>query len=102
MLRIADARIVVAFLVLGSPAMAAIFPDPAIDNKDLKGDQTAVLAGGCFWCVEAVFQQIEGVKKVVSGYSGGMAATAHYEMVSTGRTGHAESVQVTFDPKKIS
>jgi peptide-methionine (S)-S-oxide reductase len=85
-------------LVLG----AAGFPDPAIDNKNLKGKQTAVLAGGCFWCVEAVFQQIEGVQKVVSGYSGGDEASAHYEIVSTGRTGHAESVQITFDPQKIS
>ena len=82
--------------------MAAGFPDPALDNKNLKGKQTAVLSGGCFWCVEAVFQQIEGVQKVVSGYSGGDAASAHYEIVSTGTTGHAESVQVTFDPQKIS
>ncbi len=87
---------------------AADFPDPIIDNKaDHKTDnkaakQTAVLAGGCFWCVEAVYQHIEGVEKVVSGYSGGDAATAHYEMVGTGRTGHAESVQVTYDPRKIS
>ena len=84
---------------------AADFPDPVIDNKtDNKTNttQTAVLAGGCFWCVEAVYQHIEGVDKVVSGYSGGDAATAHYEMVGTGRTGHAESVQVTYDPRKIS
>jgi len=81
---------------------AADYPDPTVDNKNLKGDQTAVLAGGCFWCVEAVFQQIEGVKKVVSGYSGGDAASAHYDTVSTGRTGHAEAVQVTFDPQKIT
>ncbi len=83
-------------------ALAAEFPDPPLDLKNLKGDQTAVLAGGCFWCMEAVFQQIEGVKKVVSGYSGGAAATAHYEMVETGATGHAESVKITFDPQKIS
>ena len=88
--------------------MAVSFPDPALDskqgkdNKQAKGSQTAVLAGGCFWCVEAVFQQIEGVEKVVSGYSGGDAASAHYEIVSTGTTGHAESVQVTFNPQKIS
>jgi peptide-methionine (S)-S-oxide reductase len=93
-----------AWLVLlgGFRLMAAGFPDPAIDNKNLKGEQTAVLAGGCFWCVEAVFQQIAGVKKVVSGYSGGDAASAHYEIVSTGKTGHAESVKITFDPQKIS
>lgn len=83
--------------------MAASFPDPVVDNTSAPGDhQTAVLAGGCFWCVEAVFQQIQGVEKVVSGYSGGDAASAHYEIVSTGRTGHAESVQITYDPRKIS
>jgi peptide-methionine (S)-S-oxide reductase len=83
--------------------MAASFPDPVVDNRSAPGDhQTAVLAGGCFWCVEAVFQQIQGVEKVVSGYSGGDAASAHYEIVSTGRTGHAESVQITYGPRKIS
>jgi peptide-methionine (S)-S-oxide reductase len=83
--------------------MAASFPDPVVDNRSAPGDhQTAVLAGGCFWCVEAVFRQIQGVEKVVSGYSGGDAASAHYEIVSTGRTGHAESVQITYDPRKIS
>jgi peptide-methionine (S)-S-oxide reductase len=94
-------------LLYGSTSMAAEFPNPAVDDKSVagnsyKGKQTAVLAGGCFWCVEAVFQQIEGVEKVVSGYSGGDAASAHYEIVSTGSTGHAESVQVTYDPRKIS
>jgi peptide-methionine (S)-S-oxide reductase len=78
------------------------FPDPILDNKIQEGPQTAVLAGGCFWCVEAVYQIIEGVTKVVSGYSGGSADTANYEAVCTGRTGHAEAVQVTYDPKKIS
>lgn len=96
-------RIAAGLFLLGASAlMSANFPDPAVDNKSEKGEQTAVLAGGCFWCVEAVFQQIAGVEKVVSGYSGGDAATAHYEIVSTGRTGHAESVKVTFDPQKIS
>src|SRR5690349_24884299 len=87
------ALLVVGFLSAEIIA-AANFPDPAVDDKNQKGDQTAVLAGGCFWCVEAVFQQIEGVKKVVSGYSGGDAASAHYDIVSSGRTGHAEAVQV--------
>src|SRR5216683_6749134 len=90
---------------LAAPAlMAAKIPDPIIDNKNPVDTrkQIAVLAGGCFWCVEAVFQQIDGVDKVVSGYAGGDAASAHYEMVSTGRTGHAESVQVIYDPRKIS
>jgi len=98
-------RTAAGLLLIGtSISPAAVFPDPIVDNKNPggAGKQTAVLAGGCFWCVEAVFQQIEGVEKVVSGYSGGDAASAHYEIVSTGRTGHAESVQVTYDPRKIS
>jgi peptide-methionine (S)-S-oxide reductase len=100
----------VAFCIVGLCAAtlhAAGFPDPAVDNRSVvgdlfKGDQTAVLAGGCFWCVEAVFRQIEGVDKVVSGYSGGDAASAHYDLVSTGKTGHVEVVQVTYNPRKIS
>ena len=63
--------------------------------------QTAVFAGGCFWGVDAVFKHMKGVSKVVSGYSGGAASTAHYEMVGEGNTGHAESVQVTFDPSVV-
>src|SRR5947207_9035917 len=90
-------------LLLGTSVLgAARFPDAAVDDKNLKGKQTAVVDGGCFWCVQAVFQQIEGVEKVVSGYSGGDAASAHYEIVSTGQTGHAEAVQITFDPQKLS
>lgn len=93
-----------ALLMITSTLLAAEFPDPSVDNKSPAGvgKQTAVLAGGCFWCVEAVFRQIEGVEKVVSGYSGGDAASARYDIVSTGKTGHAESVQVTYDPRKIS
>lgn len=64
--------------------------------------QTAVFAGGCFWGVDAVFKHVKGVTEVVSGYSGGKANTAHYEMVSEGTTGHAESVRVRFDPSQIS
>jgi peptide-methionine (S)-S-oxide reductase len=67
-----------------------------------KGDQTAVLSGGCFWGVDAVFKHVKGVKNVVSGYSGGNGATAHYEIVSTGLTGHAESVKIVYDPARIS
>jgi len=63
---------------------------------------TAVFSGGCFWGVDAVFKHVKGVTKVVSGYAGGAANTAHYEIVSTGTTGHAESVQVTYDPSKVS
>jgi peptide-methionine (S)-S-oxide reductase len=101
-------RIVVGVLSLSATTLhAANFPDPAIDNKSLvgdllKGDQTAVLAGGCFWCVEAVFRQIAGVDQVVSGYTGGDAATAHYDLVSTGKTGHVESVKITYNPRKLS
>jgi peptide-methionine (S)-S-oxide reductase len=64
--------------------------------------ETAVLSGGCFWGVEAVFEHVKGVKSVVSGYSGGAAQTAQYERVSSGRTGHAESVRITFDPTQVS
>ena len=101
-------RTVLGVLSLCAPGLrAASFPDPAVDNKSrvgdlFKGDQTAVLAAGCFWCTEAVFREIAGVDNVVSGYSGGDAPTAHYDLVSTGRTGHAESVQITYNPRKIS
>ena len=61
-----------------------------------------MFAGGCFWCVEAVFRQLDGVLDVTSGYAGGAAETANYETVSTGRTGHAESVKIVYDPRKIS
>jgi peptide-methionine (S)-S-oxide reductase len=64
--------------------------------------ETAVLSGGCFWGVQGVFEHVKGVKKVYSGYAGGPGMAAHYEMVSTGTTGHAESVQITFDPHQIS
>jgi len=66
------------------------------------GTQTAVLAGGCFWGVDGVFKHVRGVVSVVSGFSGGSAATAHYETVSTGTTGHAESVQITYNPAEVS
>jgi len=79
------------------------FPNPAIDIPAASGErQTAVLAGGCFWCTEAVFLQIEGVEKVVSGYSGGESRTANYDAVCTGNTGHAEAIQIAFDPAKVS
>ncbi len=78
------------------------FPDPQVDVRPTAGRQTAVLAGGCFWCVEAVFSIVDGVEDVISGYSGGTKETAKYDIVSTGRTGHAESVLITFDPARIS
>jgi peptide-methionine (S)-S-oxide reductase len=82
---------------------AFIIPAPEIDNPKVAGpDQTAVLAGGCFWGVQGVFQHLGGVKRVLSGYAGGDKRTAHYEVVSRGDTGHAESVEIVFDPKVVS
>ena len=80
------------------------FPDPAVDipASEAHGPQTAVLAGGCFWGMEAVFEHLKGVTKVVSGFAGGEKSTAHYETVSSGTTGHAESVKITFDPSQIT
>ena len=85
----------------GNAATAAV-PSPLIDSAPTKGEQTAVVAGGCFWGIQAVFQHVKGVTKAVSGYSGGDAKTAEYEIVSTGETGHAESVQITYDPSQVS
>jgi peptide-methionine (S)-S-oxide reductase len=94
-----------ALLTFEGNAMSASrveFPDPATDIKPGSGKQSVVLAGGCFWCTEAVFEIIEGVEDVISGYSGGTKETAKYDIVSTGRTGHAEAILVTYDPAKIS
>jgi peptide-methionine (S)-S-oxide reductase len=91
------------FFIFGSYATSgAAFPDPLIDASPASGKQTAVLAGGCFWCTEAVFEIIEGVDDVISGYSGGTKETAKYDIVSTGRTGHAEAILINFDPRTIS
>jgi peptide-methionine (S)-S-oxide reductase len=81
---------------------AVVVPAPAVDETASTGLQTVVLAGGCFWGVQGVYQHTKGVTRAVSGYAGGQKDTAHYEMVGTGRTGHAESVSVTFDPQQIS
>ena len=85
-------------------ALAAPLPDPAADlpKAAAKGQATAVFAGGCFWGVDAVFKHVKGVTSATSGYSGGASKTAHYELVGTGATGHAESVQVVYDPSQIS
>src|SRR5262245_12979843 len=94
---------VVMALLLTGCANAVPFPDPATDAPKAEGAaQTAVLAGGCFWGVEAVFDALAGVQDAVSGYAGGSADQAHYEIVSTGRTGHAEAVQITYDPSRIT
>jgi len=88
--------------LFGAEAPVVIAP-PAVDNPKSAGPmQTAVLSGGCFWGVQGVFQHVRGVKNVISGYAGGERATAQYETVSSGTTGHAESVQITFDPAVIS
>ena len=78
------------------------FLDPALDAAPARGDATAVLAGGCFWCVEAVYLQLDGVRSVKSGYAGGTAETADYETVCSGRTDHAEAVEVRHDPSKLT
>jgi peptide-methionine (S)-S-oxide reductase len=98
---------VLVFALLASggnvmPADKGAFPDPAVDVKPASGKQTAVFAGGCFWCTEAVFEIMEGVDDVISGYCGGTKETAKYDIVSTGRTGHAEAVLISYDPAKIS
>jgi peptide-methionine (S)-S-oxide reductase len=81
---------------------AVIIPPPTLDAQATGGLQTAVLAGGCFWGVQGVFQHTTGVVNAVSGYAGGSKATADYNMVSTGATGHAETVEIKYDPAKIS
>ena len=80
------------------------FPDPIVDSAlaDKAGQSRAVLAGGCFWCVEAVYKNLKGVSSVKSGYAGGSAETADYETVSSGTTKHAEAVEVLYDPSRIS
>jgi peptide-methionine (S)-S-oxide reductase len=91
-------------LVAMTVLSGAEFPAPAVDVPAAASKQsaTAVLAGGCFWGVEAVFERLKGVADVVSGYAGGSKLTAHYEIVGTGLTGHAESVRITYDPSRIS
>jgi peptide-methionine (S)-S-oxide reductase len=92
-----------AGLIASVTLRAASFPGPAVDeDRSEKKTETVVVAGGCFWGVQAVFSAVKGVSGAVSGYAGGSKANAHYEIVSTGTTGHAESVQVTFDPSQVS
>lgn len=98
-------RTLVVGLAATAAASAAPLPAPKHDadpRATTSGNETAVFAGGCFWGVEAVFRHMNGVTRAVSGYAGGRTPDPSYEMVSTGRTGHAESVEVTFDPKVVS
>lgn len=84
-------------------AVAAVqFPSPTVDIPPAQAKGTAIFAGGCFWGMEALFERVKGVKQVVSGYAGGLASTAQYETVSSGQTGHAEAVQISFDPSQVS
>jgi peptide-methionine (S)-S-oxide reductase len=93
----------IAGIIASFTLSAANLPDPAADeSRSEKKSETAVFAGGCFWGVEAVFDAVKGVSDAVAGYAGGSKANAHYEIVSTGTTGHAESVQITFDPSQVS
>ena len=87
---------------LSASAAGPEFPEPPVDVARTPAKQTAVLAGGCFWCVEAVFEIVDGVDDAISGYAGGTKETAKYDIVSTGSTGHAEAVLITWDPAKIS
>jgi peptide-methionine (S)-S-oxide reductase len=92
-----------SFLGTGIAGEKAVkLPPPAQDVSSTAATETAVFAGGCFWGVQAVFQHTQGVLSAVSGYAGGDKSTAHYEVVGSGRTGHAESVEITYDPKRVS
>jgi len=100
---------ILAALALGLLMSAAsaddlnkVIPAPALDPASTASSETVVLAGGCFWGQQGLFEHVNGVTKVVAGYSGGAPGTANYPMVTTETTGHAESVQVTFDPRQIS
>jgi peptide-methionine (S)-S-oxide reductase len=98
------ALLCVAAVVYSRAATAPVaLPNPAVDDTPAAaGQQTAVLAGGCFWGIQAVFEHVKGVVSVSAGYSGGAAGTANYETVSEGTSGHAESVEITYDPARIS
>ena len=96
---------IAAMAAMATTAAANVKPlDPTLDSPlaKTKGERTAVLAGGCFWGIEAVFEHVKGVTAVTVGYSGGSADTASYEAVSGGSTGHAESVRITYDPSQIT
>ncbi|MER8436760.1 peptide-methionine (S)-S-oxide reductase MsrA [Mesorhizobium sp. M1312] len=85
-----------------SAEAAVVIPPPAVDEKPAAGTAKAVFAGGCFWGVQGVFQHVKGVTSAVSGYAGGTEDTADYETVGTGRTGHAEAVEITYEPSKVT
>jgi peptide-methionine (S)-S-oxide reductase len=108
-LSIGAAALLVAFLLFSivsrnSATAAVAIPNPVADDSlaSAKGERTIVVAGGCFWGIQAVFQHVKGVERATAGYSGGSAKTAEYETVSTGTTGHAESVEVVYDPSQVT
>ncbi|MDQ2701315.1 MAG: peptide-methionine (S)-S-oxide reductase MsrA [Pseudomonadota bacterium] len=98
------ATLLAACNIAGARSKPVALPDPKLDVPvDARaGTEVAVFAGGCFWGIEAVFEHVRGVEDAVSGYAGGSGLSAHYALVSTGRTGHAEAVKVTYDPKQVS
>jgi peptide-methionine (S)-S-oxide reductase len=95
-------RLICIAILFAAVSMGGDFPAPATDLPSTGTSATAVFAGGCFWGVEAVFESLHGVSDVTSGYAGGNQSTAHYDQVGSGRTGHAESVRITYDPRSIS
>src|SRR4249919_1098327 len=101
---VAMAMLVLAGTVACSAGNTVAVPDPTADEAraSVPGKETAVISGGCFWGVQAVFQHVKGVISATSGYSGGSSKTAEYEVVGTGATGHAESVQIVYDPSQIT
>ncbi|WP_233842424.1 peptide-methionine (S)-S-oxide reductase MsrA [Dyella sp. 2HG41-7] len=102
--RFATLSALIGLTACTAAASNAPVPDPTLDTPKTTahGTETAVLAGGCFWGMQAVFEHVHGVRNVLAGYSGGDAGTAHYDQVSDGNTGHAESIQVQFDPAVVS
>jgi peptide-methionine (S)-S-oxide reductase len=95
---------VLTMLAPSTTTAAVAIPSPAVDDTiaTAKGQQTVVLAGGCFWGIQAVFEHVKGVKSVTAGYSGGAVKNPSYEQVSSGATGHAESVKIVYDPSKVT
>ncbi len=94
-------KLIASVFTFAALVAAADFPDPATDVKP-SGRQTAVFAGGCFWCTEVVFENVAGVEKVVSGYAGGSQRDANYKLVSEGATEHAEAIEITYDSSRIT
>ncbi len=101
---IISALLLLAVMFASAAEKAVVLPNPTVDESlaTTNGQETAVFAGGCFWGVQAVFQHVKGVISATSGYSGGPSIAAEYEVVSTGTTGHAESVKVVYDPAKLT